>query len=468
MRMLRMTSTAVLGMLMLCIVVLWISNAGAHTEKSGGEGPVGISVKTTASKLLAGRDRQVVVALTLSGRNVRDASRRPSAQTSMDLVVVLDRSGSMAGKKIEDARRAVVDLIDSLSERDRFGLVVYSDQAETRVPVRPMTPSAKASARSAALEVTAAGSTNLSGGLELGVEALKRGEGEQGRGRIILVTDGLANRGEVDPRALSKRARRAADDVATVSTIGVGLDFNESLLTSMADYGQGNYRFLENPSGFGEAFAAELRGGRESIARNLAVKIAPAPGVEVLAAGGFPLEHSDGGVRFRPGDLLAGGSRTVFITLKTTALAPGTAPLCGLSATYDHDGKGYEIAALPTAILVTPDEAEAVASLDKPLWEKKVLQEDYGRLKEAVAAAVGRGDKGAAEREINDYVSAQRSANAAVGSGKVEENLAKDVGKLQSTVNEVFAAPPAAAPEVQNRAAKSVGQEAYSLRRDKQ
>jgi hypothetical protein len=113
------------------------------------------------------------------------------------------------------------------------------------------------------------------------------------------------------------------------------------------------------------------------------------------------------------------------------------------------------------------DRKAVLSSIDQVAWGDQVVQEEYSRLKERVADAIRKGEKDEALKQIRDYETRNRAANAAVGSGKVAGNLEKDLPGLRRSVEETFAGPPAAVAEKQKQASKTLQYESYKIRRDK-
>jgi Ca-activated chloride channel family protein len=117
----------------------------------------------------------------------------------------------------------------------------------------------------------------------------------------MLISDGLANQGITSPRDLGQMAARATEWGVGVSTVGVGYDFNEVLMTTIADYGAGNYYFLENPQAFAEVFKKEFEATRNVVAGNAELRIPLHDGVQLLDAGGYPITMVGQSCRYSPG-----------------------------------------------------------------------------------------------------------------------------------------------------------------------
>ena len=116
----------------------------------------------------------------------------------MDMVIVLDRSGSMKGRKIEDARRAVLELLSSLSAGDRFALITYSDGVHIASGLSNVTAANRVRITSAVNKIRAGGGTNLGAGLRAGMDTLAFRSRLTNSAKVILISDGLANKAHRD------------------------------------------------------------------------------------------------------------------------------------------------------------------------------------------------------------------------------------------------------------------------------
>ena len=103
------------------------------------------------------------------------------------------------------------------------------------------------------------GGTNLGGGLEAGLSLFAARSMADHHRKLLLISDGLANHGVTDPHALGRMAAAGLSRDWVVSTVGVGNDFNEHLMTTLADYGGGTYTYMEDPAAFAAVFQQEYR-----------------------------------------------------------------------------------------------------------------------------------------------------------------------------------------------------------------
>jgi Ca-activated chloride channel family protein len=417
--------------------------------------------------VLKGSAGQVSLELTLAAGRPGDDT--PVGRRGTDLVVVLDRSGSMQGAKLDYARRALQQLLSGLAGDDRFALFSYSDTVQKHCDLLPADDLNRGLMHSAVNGIFAGGATNLGEGLRAGIELITSA-GDSGRpGRVILISDGLANRGVTDPAALGRMAAAAAGREFAVSTVGVGADFNEFLMTQIADRGAGSYYYLENPEAFAEVFQKEFLATRSAAAAGIAVRMTLPAGVRLLDASGFPVTLSGDTAVFHPGSLRAGQTRRLFLTLQVPTDRESRIELGRIAVHYLHNGVIHETG-LENAFTVAcvGDEGRVLSSIDRGRWEKKVLTDDYNRLKQEVAADISAGSREAALQRIEKYESEHRTVNSAVRSPEVGRNLEKDVTELKQRVNDTFQGAPAAVMEKQKAGAKSLQYEGYSNRRSPQ
>lgn len=430
------------------------------------QGPVTMSVSLVQDKVLKGSDGRTSVALTLTADEILRPDQPPPQHA--DLVVVLDRSGSMSGQKIHDARLAVLRLIERLTSNDRLAVVAYSNGVSTVWPLTSMTDAHRNQAAAAVRQVFTGGGTNLGGGLSEGISALMQAPARKRQRKLILISDGLANQGITDPMALGKMAAGAAEHNFTVSTVGVGLDFNEILMTTIADHGAGRYYFLEDPRTFARVFDKELLATRTVAASGLEIRIPQADGVRLINAGGYPIATQGNSAVVRPGDLLSGQQRTLYLTFQVPTDKERTFSLGAFQARFMDNGISRELthdAELSLACLA--DQKAVMASIDKTGWGEQVVREDYSQLKEEVAEAIRLGRKQEAMTKIQEYEDRNRKVNAAVGSAKVAQNLDKDVSILRQNVEDTFTGAPAAVAEKKKQRSKALQYESYQIRRDK-
>lgn len=457
-----------------CLVIAALLTAtvaiGAATHRqngpSGGDDPVtrraddgavSIDAILDRTSVLAGGDGLVRMELALAAEKRGEVA---IAQTPTDLVVILDRSGSMNGQKIHDARNAIHQLISQLRPEDRFSLVTFSSGAATAIPLAQATAEARERWAGVVGGLHAGGGTFMATGLSLGLEALETARAAGRSSRAILISDGLA----AEPLdVLRPLAARAVSGEYTLSAVGVGEDFDENMMSSLADAGTGNYFYLEDAAALAQVFAAEFETARETVAAALSVTIDPGPGVQVVEAAGYPLERVGRKVRFRPGSLFSGQDRRVWITLRVPANAPGEHGIGAVRVDYTDRGERRRLTVddFPKVACVE-DEAQFFADLDVDTWAKSVAVEEYNELRQSVARLVKSGKKEKASTEIGRFIRRNAAFNRHADSLAVQRQLGAAM-QLEADVAEAFTGDDA--KHKQNRLGKALHAEGYNERR---
>jgi Ca-activated chloride channel family protein len=431
---------------------------------SSGTGPLHLTGHLVQTHVLKGSPGRVSLELVLSAGPSREAHL--AGDRGIDFVVILDRSGSMQGSKLEYARQSLLSLVAGLTERDRFAIFSYSDAVQRHCDLLAVTDANRRVIQSAVNGIYSSGATNLGAGLRAGIDLITAAGRPGHPGRVILISDGLANRGVTDPTMLGRMAADAAGKEFAVSTVGVGADFNEFLMTRIADQGAGAYYYLDNPAAFAEIFQKEFLAVKSEAANGIAVSLVLPPGVQAVDASGYPVTVSGDTALFHPGSLRAGQSRRIFLTLQVPTNEETLFPIGRITARYRHNGQSYEVFMENAfTIACVGDEGRVLSSIDHTRWEHKVLTEDYNRLKQEVAADISAGSADSARKRIDAYEKEQKALNAVVNSSGVARNLESDVKDLKQRVDETFKGPPAAVMEKQKASSKSMQYEGYLNRR---
>jgi Ca-activated chloride channel family protein len=330
-----------------------------------------VSVRLDHALLAVDGEHDVHAMLELSAPEAPgDSERAP-----LRLALVLDRSGSMAGAKLEVAKRCAAWLVGRLHGSDELALVAYDDEVRLLAPLGQVT---RPELRAALAGVGPGGQTNLSGGWLKGLEELRRAPAKVPR-KIVLLTDGLANVGITDAGQLAGLAEGAYRDGIGTTTIGFGEGFDEDLLTQMAGAGGGNAHYAPTPDAAPGIFAQELEGLTSLVAQNVSVELQPVAAVELLTVlNDYPAAPVAGGVQLALGDAYGGERRRVVFALHLPHLAvlgPTKVADCVLRYVSVGDEVAEHTVTIPVvANLVSADEAAAAARDLEVQEEVLVLQ----------------------------------------------------------------------------------------------
>jgi len=339
------------------------------------------------------------------GATDQDAKPRPPATVQ----VVLDRSGSMAGGSLGAAKEALARLVDRLDPADRLGVVAFDDAVSVPLPAAPLTD--KPAAKRAIAAIHPGGMTNLSGGLLRGLQEAGRAKGETGA-TLLLLSDGHANQGEVDPVRLGAVAAKAAADGITVATIGIGLGYDETLLAEIARGGRGDHLFAEHDDAAAGAVAAQVEGLLEKTVQCASLLVRPAEPVQTVRIwNDLPSTGLDEGIMVELGDLWAGEERSLVLSFEVPAAAAlGLAEVATLELRYVAlPGLVEETVSIQVHVNVVPGD-QAAGRIPDPKVRSELIYQQAQDAKRRGADALGRGDAAEADR-------AYRSTDALLAAG---------------------------------------------------
>ena len=427
------------------LVALWLGPRGSRGGPVPPPPPVGdpcavaIGGRLTSTHVLVG-SRDEHLAITLRAPACGERTTRPP----MSITLVIDRSGSMSGEPIMEARRAARRLVDLLEPTDAFAIVTYSTGAELVMPMTRATEDAKYQAHRAIDAIDSDGGTNISAGLELGKEQVLTTPIRDGVRRVVLISDGQANEGVYDRAGLARIAATTAAGGVSISTVGVGLDFDEVTMTDIAAAGRGNYYFLEDSAQLAEMFHAELGAAGKTVAADAELALVPAPGVEILEVYGYGARRNGTGWIVPVADLAAGEQRKIVARVRLNATARGSLELATAELTYRPiDAHQRRVVTTTAHAEVTGDAKVVRAGVDTGIARQIEEAQTAAAIEQANIAYEKEGYDSA--RRVLDQRMQAANANAMrYGDGLIAESS----GKATSQVLGDFAAAPAAdAPE---------------------
>jgi Ca-activated chloride channel family protein len=346
----------------------------------------------SSQKLLHNSTGEMFMAVDLAAQ-VKEMAERPA----LNLAIVIDRSGSMSGEKIVQAKSAALGLVDRLGVRDRVAVVQYDDTAQVILPSTTMDPAGKARARARIQGIRDNGGTNLHDGMALGRDEVLKNVDQEALKRVILLSDGVANVGVTDTPSLSRVASSAAEKGARITTVGLGLDYNEDLMEALAEYGRGQYYYVKNAGDLDTVFAGELQNIQATVATNSEIRLTPVcAGVEIAEVYGYAT-HKDGqDTVIRMADVFGGDQRKIVARLRVPASQTGTLNLVRVTMHYnDTDTRARKSAELTLGAEITGDAAAVERSANKDVVTAALEVESARAMREA-ADAYKRGDVGQA------------------------------------------------------------------------
>ena len=340
--------------------------------------------------ILKGDPQEVVVKIDLEAA----ASKKKYRRTPLNLALVLDRSGSMTGAKIEKAKQAAVQLVDRLHSEDYFSFVIYSDTADVVVPARRVDD--KAALKRRINGIDAGGSTALYAGVKSGAAELEEYISDRRINRVMLLSDGLANVGPSSTRELRRLGHELARQGIAVTTIGVGDDYNEDLMAGLAEASDANYYYVKDTEKLPEIFAKELGELLTIAAREVRIEITCPDGVTPIGFIGRNETFENQRAVVKLSHLTMGQNRSLFLRCR---VEDGASDVARVRVVYADEIVGGEQSVHGAApIRFTTDRAVAAGSVNAALQAEKELVLTAVRKDEALADADAGNYTAAADR----------------------------------------------------------------------
>ena len=347
--------------------------------------------------LLKGSPQEVVVKIDLNAIADRQKHRR----TPLNLAVVLDKSGSMTGAKLEKTKQAAMQLVDRLAPNDVFSLVIFSDEARVLVPAQKVED--KEALKEKIESIEAGGSTALYAGVKTGARQIQEYFSSKRINRVILLSDGLANVGPSSTRDLRRLGHELAESGVSVTTIGVGDDYNEDLMAGLAEASDANYYYVQDTEKLPEIFARELGEMLTVAAREIRIEITCPDGVRPMGFIGRSEKFENQKASVNLSQFTLGQGRYLFLRCLVTRPEPEVARV-KVSYMDELDNGSEQSTSGVVKIRYTDEQTVADRSINSAVNAEKVL----------VLAAEAK-DKAIAEADAGNYQQAAQTLRAAGG-----------------------------------------------------
>ena len=381
------------------------------------------NIRVTArvnTPVISVRGGTIYVQVTISTPRIHIPKRSP-----MNLTVVLDRSGSMGEeRKMEYARVALHKLIDQLQRDDMFSLVIYDDAID--VVQRPTRATDKRRLHSLVDEIHPRGATNLGGGLEEGLRLAAHSMRRELTNRVIILSDGLANRGTTDPRQLNQIVRRYRRESVSVTSMGVGLDYNENLMVGLAESGGGNYYFIESPSTLASIMHQELDAASSIACRNAVLEFQIGKGVEIKDIIGYEWTKTGHGGTISLGDLYQEEEREITLELVAPS-GQDDIRVFGGNVSFEGTEVQRQDAEAFAMVSYTNDEAAIERRRDLKVQSKTDVAVSTRSVEQALEALDDGNEAEAAVKleEAKAFLSASPAATAGAGAADVQQQIGR-------------------------------------------
>lgn len=373
--------------------------------------------------LEAEKKQTTFLKVSLTGFEMVSRRERPP----VNIALVLDKSGSMSGEKIEQAKEAALYALDLLSDKDILSVVAYDDQVQVLVPSTRV--SNRQLIRQGIRRLEAAGSTALYAGVSKGADELRKFLKRNQVNRVILLSDGQANVGPDTPGALGELGSSLIQEGISVTTIGLGLGYNEDLMAELARRSDGNHAFVKNSEQLVTIFKAELGDVLSVVAQEVVININCGEGIRPVRVLGREADISGNKVRAYMNQIYSNQEKYLLLEIEVPASRPGSKMhIADINISYANlETRVQDKLASEVAARFTEDTRQVKESLDKPTMEAAVMQiatetnkkavklRDEGRVEEAKEVLQENAEylKGKAEELESDDLEAYGEENAA-------------------------------------------------------
>lgn len=394
-----------------------------------------LSMEARLSHPFVGLGREdVFVTVDVKGVEVPQASRG-----AVNLALVIDRSGSMSGFKLNQAKLAARQLVSQLTAQDRLALIHYGSDVKALEGLLA-TQENKARMLSAIDGIWDEGGTNIGAALAAGRDALALAKSDYRVNRLILVSDGQPTEGVTDFGRLTALVRDIRSLGISVSSLGVGDDFNEQLMTAIAEVGAGGYGYLQDAAQLSSVFQKDLNAAATQVARGVQVTFKVPPGAKLERVLGYSQVTRS----------FEGTSELVTVALPDFAAGQRERLVAQLSVDGVTDGQAVDVSALALSyhdVLASADvesaaRLSAMTSASQETVAKSRDKEAIVFAARARAAAnseqaaqwLERGDRSGAQRLLKSNVAIFDEASSVAGAAALAEDV-KGIGELMKSAD---------------------------------
>lgn len=307
---------------------------------------------------------------------VRDDKTERSA---LNLAIVIDRSGSMSGAPLEQAKLATCNVVDRLADGDRISIVTFEDQVDVCVDGMNLSAETRPIIKERVMALRSGGCTDLGGGWLKGAECVAEGLGGRTRNQVMLLSDGHANQGITDPEVLAEYASGLLERGVITSCVGIGDGYSMDQIQALARSGGGRLHDAEFANEISEVMLGELGEAQASVIDNVVLRL-ELPGVNNLQCLG-PFVETDGG--FMLGSMLGNAKRRAVFALRFNAGAPGHDLKLHASLSCSHSDSGEKMSVVAPEVVIThatgsdnnsQSRDEEVATIIGEAWHAHLVQ----------------------------------------------------------------------------------------------
>lgn len=400
--------------------------------------------------LPAGQRGTAIIKVALNVPEIPREIERPP----VNLTLIIDRSGSMTGDKINKARDAAITALRMLGPQDLFSLVIYDHSVHTLIPPQSAANSERLEAQIRQIRV--GGNTALFGAVSQGAAETRKNLERNYVHRMVLLSDGLANVGPSSPTDLARLGAALLKEGISVTTIGIGTDFNEDLMSQLADRSDGNHYFVESSVDLPRIFASELGDVLSVAARQVSIELETPRGVTPLRIIGREGQIIGRRVEIHLNQLYGGQEKYALVEVDVNPGLPDQQLKVASARAYYENALTNQEEKTSAQAQVTFSERreEVVQSANKPVL-KAVFENEIAESRERALDLYNAGRKKEAVAEIKQSSIKLKSQSDSLG----YSDLADEVNELEEEAETFFA------PSLPSAVKKGIRSESYKVRK---
>ena len=326
------------------------------------------TVSTTQPVLLAGQKQTTSIKVGVKGFEMKSEKER----APLNIALVIDRSGSMSGQKIERAKEAAIQAIQRLDSRDIVSVVTFDDKVDVLIPATRI--SDRESMEQKIRSIQPGGSTAIYAGMEKGAEEVRKFLDKEYVNRIILLSDGLANVGPRSPDELAKLGKTLGGRGMSVTTFGLGKDYNEDLMAKLAAASDGNHKFIESADELADIFQKEFNTALAVVAQDVKCVVTLPEGNRPVRALNMDVNINGQEVTFGWNQIYSGHERFVVLEVEVPATSDGRSfELAKATLRYNNlETKSTDNLSAKVDVRFSSSEAQVKSAINKSVMEDYV------------------------------------------------------------------------------------------------
>ena len=404
-----------------------------HTQVLADTTEIKLSANMATAVMEADKRQTAFLKVSLTGFDVDEQQARIPA----NIAIVMDKSGSMRGQKIDYARQAAIYAIKQLNKDDIVSVVTYDSQVNVIIPATKV--SDKATINRLIRSIQADGNTALFAGVSKGAAELRKFISENQVSRVILLSDGLANVGPRSPSELGQLGMSLSKEGISVTTIGLGLGYNEDLMTQLAGFSDGNHAFVEKPSDLVKIFQYEFGDVLSVIAQDVNIIIECGENIQPIRILGRKGDIIGNKVSIRMNQLYSGQEKFVLMEVEVPEHHENTNTLIATvkvdyNNLYTHSRYNLNDS---VSVKFSASRKEVKESIDPQVYESSVEQVANEDSKQALLLR-DKGDIFAAKKMLNkvaDYLQSNAGMLSSERLKSQEMEARKDADEVDDSSN---------------------------------